>query len=202
MKKRQCLFIAIVAVLSLSLGFLTVGRYPGIPIAHAIVVDKISLTGCVIVAPPCRVAGWNGTTATANPTITVHQGDNVTLSITTADMDAHQFLFDADNDGASDTADCPTTDPCSAIVPSGATVTYWFIANAPSSPSLRYFCVFHPSQMVGTFVVLGATVGGTVVPPKMPRLFIPPIALVSILLTLLVLAALYARRSKTEIAPQ
>ncbi|HZY46300.1 MAG TPA: hypothetical protein VFE96_00755 [Candidatus Bathyarchaeia archaeon] len=203
MKKRQRLVIATVVLLSLSLGLLTVDRFPRIPVAHAIVVDKISLTGCVQVVLSCRVVGWNGTTTAANPTITVHQGDNVTLSLSTQDMSAHQFLFDADKDGASDTADCPTTDPCSAIIPTGgSTVTYWFIENAPPAIDYKYFCVFHPAQMAGTFVVMAATVGATVVPQKTPSLRVPPIALVSILLSLIALAVLHARRSEKETTSQ
>ena len=195
MRRPDYLLVVLVALLSIGLGLSAIARHPVIQVARATVIDKITLSGCVMVTPPCRVAGWNGTTTMQNPTITVHQGDNVSLILTTNDTSAHQFQFDADNDGAADTADCPATDPCSNVIPTGGTVKYSFIENAPPFNNYIYFCIFHPSAMRGTFVVLATSVGATIPPQKMSSSIIPSVVLVSILLlTLLAAAALYSGR--------
>ncbi len=70
------------------------------------------------------VGGWNATTS-PNPTITVHQGDTVTLKLSSGDSATHQFLLDVDGDGtASD--DCPSVDPCSAFFSTSTPITLSF----------------------------------------------------------------------------
>src|SRR5438093_6347007 len=62
---------------------------------------------------------WNST----NPTITVTQGDSITLALSSSDGAPHRFLLDFDRDGVSDTTDCPSTDPCSSSFTTTATIS-------------------------------------------------------------------------------
>ena len=93
--------------------------------------------------------GWNATT-NANPTITVHAFDTVKLSIGSGDGIIHQFLLDGNKDG-SGTTDCPSPDPCSAVVP--PSTIYTFPVNSIAAGSYTYYCTVHPMTMFGTFVI-------------------------------------------------
>src|SRR2546425_1827041 len=97
------------------------------------------------------VNGWNGTDPTGtNPTITVNQGDIVSITLTSADID-HQFALDLDHDGAMPIGLCPAGDMCSSVFRSSAGATITFTAGfAPGA--YVYFCTFHPT-MVGSFIV-------------------------------------------------
>jgi len=97
------------------------------------------------------VSGWNGTT-NPNPTITVQQGDSVTIVWSNGDTGIpHQFLLDIDKDGYSDSSDCsPTADPCTAgMSTTGGSVTF----TASKAGSYTYYCTVHPFSMLGSFVV-------------------------------------------------
>lgn len=99
------------------------------------------------------VSGWNGTT-NPNPTITVQQGDSVTIVWSNGDTGGvpHQFLLDIDKDGAGDVTDCsPTADPCTSMSTTGGSVTF----TASTAGSFTYYCTVHPTSMVGSFVVQG-----------------------------------------------
>jgi plastocyanin len=96
-------------------------------------------------------SGWNGTT-NPNPTITVQQGDSVTIVWSNGDTGIpHQFLLDVDKDGYSDSSDCsPTADPCTTgMSTTGGSVTF----TASKAGSYTYYCAVHPFSMVGSFVV-------------------------------------------------
>jgi len=93
---------------------------------------------------------WNST----NPTITVTQGDSVTLDLSsTTGAVSHRFLLDLDRDGL-DTSDCsPTADPCSSSFMTSATVS--FTANTVGT--FTYYCTFHSYTMTGNFIVQAAS---------------------------------------------
>jgi plastocyanin len=93
-----------------------------------------------------EVSGWNGT----NPTITVTQGDMVSIILTSADT-MHQFALDLDRDGAMFIGACPTGDTCSALINTGPGTTLTFTASFTPGTYV-YFCTFH-TTMVGSFVV-------------------------------------------------
>src|SRR5438552_3338704 len=94
-------------------------------------------------------SGWNGTT-NPNPTITVQQGDSVTIVWSNGDTMYHQFLLDIDKDGYGDVSDCsPTADPCTGTTATGGTVTF----TASTAGSFTYYCTFHPGSMKGMFIV-------------------------------------------------
>jgi len=96
-------------------------------------------------------SGWNGTTTNPNPTITVQQGDSVTIVWSNGDTSIpHQFLLDIDKDGYGDVSDCsPTADPCTSMTTTGGTVTF----TASKAGSYTYYCTVHPFSMVGSFVI-------------------------------------------------
>jgi len=100
------------------------------------------------------VSAWNFST-NANPTITVKQGDMVTVSLVSSDGNPHQFLLDMDKDGST-TATCQTIDPCSVQFPPNTSLG--FTAGTPGS--YTYFCTVHPTMMFATFVILAAASGG------------------------------------------
>src|SRR2546428_528860 len=96
--------------------------------------------------------GWNS----SNPTITVQQGDSVTIDLSSGDGAPHQFLLDLDSDSISDQSNCPpnsspTDDPCSTAFSGSGTTSVTFTAN--SAGSFKYYCTIHYPSMVGTFVV-------------------------------------------------
>ena len=92
---------------------------------------------------------WNNT----NPTITVVQGDTITIKASSANSISHQFLLDVDGDGL-DTSDCspPSTtgDPCSTISTASPPITFT-VSFTPKT--YAYYCTIHPGTMVGSFVV-------------------------------------------------
>ncbi len=95
------------------------------------------------------IAAWNSSTTNPNPTITVKQGDTVTLSLSSADGAPHRFILDMDKDGAGDTADCTTVDPCSASFPPDTSFSF----TAGTSGTYTYYCIIHPTSMFGTFAI-------------------------------------------------
>ena len=99
-------------------------------------------------------AGWNS----SDPTITVQQGDTVTIDLSSGDGAPHQFLLDFDGDGISDQSNCPpnsspTDDPCSMTFSGSGTTSVTFTTN--SAGSFKYYCTIHYPYMVGTFIVQG-----------------------------------------------
>ena len=98
--------------------------------------------------------GWNN----SNPTITVQQGDSVTIDLSSGDAALHQFLLDLDSDGVNDQSNCPpnsspTDDPCSMIFSGSGTTSLTFTVN--SAGSFTYYCTIHHPYMTGTFIVQG-----------------------------------------------
>ena len=94
---------------------------------------------------------WNYTMPQgSNPTITVKQGDTVSITLISADMSTHKFLLDLNGNGS--TLDCPGPDICSSDVFFGQTVTMpSFTINTPGN--YNYYCYYHFTSMVGTFIV-------------------------------------------------
>jgi plastocyanin len=142
---------------------------------------------------PCRVAGWNGTTTHPKPTITVQQGDLISVILSSSDTLSHQFLVDADGDGAADLADCPTVDPCSTMFSSATPFTYNFTISF--SPGMcKYFCTVHPTVMVGNFVVVSTAVGGAPLAVDKLGLLAPYIGLATVIVGLFGTMLFYVRK--------
>jgi plastocyanin len=141
------------------------------------------------------VSAWNSTTV-PNPTITVTQGDVVSITLSSVDV-THQFALDVDKDGAKFIGSCPTGDICSsAFSPSSATSVTFTASFAPGT--YTYFCTFH-STMVGSLVVNASTiVGGTVVPLDKLTLLVPYIGFASIIAAAIVPTAIHLRRRRSQ----
>src|SRR6266849_1546405 len=94
---------------------------------------------------------WNN----SNPTITVTQGDTLTIDLSSSNSVQHRLLIDLDKDGYADTADCGTLDVCSSMVPPSASVGPFSVNSSPGT--YTYYCTFHPTSMFGSFVIQSQT---------------------------------------------
>jgi hypothetical protein len=136
---RWRLFSVLGVLFLLSASVIFLGPAPALlPKAHAASIS-ITLSGCVVPTGTCTSAGWwEG--GIKDPTITVNQGDTVTLRLSSADRNVHQFIVDVDGTG-----NCSTTDPCSSMFSTGTTLT--FVANMASG-TYSYACTIHPQMLV------------------------------------------------------
>jgi len=93
------------------------------------------------------VQGWGLTPAaitSPGPTLALHKGDLVNLTLTSQDGAPHQFFVDYNGDHF------PTSDePTSPVFT--ATINYQFTANTIGT--FTYYCSVHPLIMFGTFTV-------------------------------------------------
>ena len=140
----QILEISLLVVLAIPMFSPTHTFYPT---AHAST-KTISLVGNLV----GYYYYWNST----NPTITVTQGDSITLALSSSDGAPHRFLLDFDGDGVSDTTDCPSTDPCSSSFTTTATIS--FTANTVGT--YIYYCTIHYPYMAGHFNIQAAPAPG------------------------------------------
>lgn len=95
--------------------------------------------------------GWGFTSTTLTspgPTITVHQGDLVNVTLTSQDGAPHQFYVDYNGDHAPDNGE-----PVSPVFT--GTINFQFIVSTLGT--FTYYCAIHPMVMFGTFNVLAAS---------------------------------------------
>ncbi len=137
------------------------------------------------------VNAWNFT-STPNPTITVSQGDSVTLQLSSGDAVLHRWFVDVDKNGP--TPDCPGADICSNAFSTSSVLT--FTVNF-SPGTYIYYCSVHPTTMLGQFVVNPSAVGGTTLPTNRPALVAPYLAL-ALALAILVAVAAYITRVRRK----
>jgi plastocyanin len=116
------------------------------PKVSAAATPSISLVGFI--------SAWNNTSV-PNPTITVTQGDTLTIQLSSGDGAVHRFFVDVDKNGM--TPDCPGADVCSNVFPPSTTLTFT-VNFAPGT--YTYYCSVHPTTMFGQFVVLQPPVTG------------------------------------------
>ena len=104
------------------------------------------------------ISAWNSST-TPNPTLTVLQGDLVTINAKPGDGATHQWFLDVNGDG---TAECsPGPDICSSTFStSGAPPVTFQVSFAPKAYTLTYFCSIHPGTMHGSFTAKQLLAGG------------------------------------------
>ena len=140
--------------------------------------------------------GWNSSTTNPNPTITVTQGDIITIQLTSVDT-MHQFALDVDKDGTIFGGSCPANDMCSAqFTPTSPTSI--MITASFSAGTYTYFCTFH-SQMVGSFIVNPSTsVGGTTLPSNGSALLVPYLAIAATLAVSALATYTWRTRRKTR----
>ncbi|HVH14678.1 MAG TPA: hypothetical protein VNA15_03025 [Candidatus Angelobacter sp.] len=140
----------------------------------------ISLVGFVL--------AWNNTSV-PNPTITVTQGDVITLKLSSGDAIFHQWFVDVDKNGPA--PDCPGLDICSVAFSTSVMLTFT-VSFAPGT--YTYYCVLHPTSMLGQFIVNPSpAVGGVALPPNKLALIAPYAALASALAILVAVAAYFTR---------
>jgi len=132
------------------------------------------------------VNAWNFT-STPNPTITVFQGDALTLQLSSGDAVLHRWYVDVNGNKM---ADCPGADTCSNAFSTSTLLT--FTVNF-SPGTYTYYCSVHPTTMLGQFVVNPSSVGGTTLPANRPALIAPYFALASALAILVAVAAYITR---------
>ena len=134
-------WVFMLAVLSLAALFATsVNITPSVEAAST---PSVSLIGFI--------SAWNNTSV-HNPTITVTQGDTITIQLSSGDGAVHRFFVDVDRNGIS--PDCPGADVCSNVCPPSTTLTFT-VNFAPDT--YTYYCSVHPTTMLGQFVVLQPT---------------------------------------------
>ncbi len=188
MRSRVYLVFALLTALSIGLWAQPSARnpLPTVPNAHAANLS-IALVG--------STSGWNASVGTPNPTITVNQGDIVTISLSSGDT-LHQFALDVDRDGAKFTGSCSIGDICSGqFTPS--TPTSVMINTSSLSGTYTYFCTFH-STMVGSFVVISGSVGGTTLAVDKLSLLLPYLVFAALAAVAVMSAGIYTRSRRRE----
>ena len=138
------------------------------------------------------VNAWNFS-STPNPTITVNQGDSVSLQLSSGDGVLHRWFVDVDRNGAS--PDCPGSDICSNAF-AGSIVFSFTVTFAPGT--YTYYCTIHPTTMLGQFVVNPSTVGGTLVPIDRIALLAPYLGLASALAILVAVGTYITRATRKQ----
>jgi plastocyanin len=143
------------------------------------------------------ITAWNNTSV-PNPTITVNQGDVITLQLSSGDAIFHQWFVDVDKNGPA--ADCPGPDICSSAFSTSTTLTFT-VSFAPGT--YTYYCILHPASMLGQFIVNpSTTVGGSALPTNKLSLIAPYIALASALAVLTTVVALFRRARDGRESPR
>ncbi len=97
--------------------------------------------------------GWgftSGGETMPGPTMTVDQGDSVTMTLYADDSLPHGFHIDYDGDGVVDSGE-----PYSGIF-SSPTVPLTYTFTASVSGTFRYRCTVHPTMMFGTWTTTAA----------------------------------------------
>src|SRR4030067_229137 len=131
------------------------GRLPVVLLAVGLMMGSLLLG-----ATPARAAaksftlygdgidGWgftSGSMTSPGPTITVDQGDTVTMTLYSADSLPHPFHIDYDSDGAG----APGAPSPGTFSPPPPPLTYAFTAG--TSGTFLYRCTIHPTMMYGTW---------------------------------------------------
>lgn len=168
--------------LGLLLGLLVaLSVFAGVRNAYAVVQD-FHLYGSYL-------SGWGfspSSMTSPGPTITVNEGDVVNLTLTNQDTglyaSPHQFLLSYHNSSIPQSDDVE-----SPQIAAGETIVFSFTANV--SGTFKYYCVFHPSVMYGTFTVTSAI-------PEFPSLIVLPGFMIAAVLA----AILYRLKIKRPLA--
>jgi len=145
--RRTTYVIIVLATLSLAFGYTASFGIPvGVPNAHAIS-RTIMLKGSF-------ATGWNG--SNPGPTISVTQGDSVTLNLVSTDGAPHTFVIDVAHAGIIPNPNC-AVDKCSSQFSS--TTTFMFTADMAAG-TYSYYCSIHLQHMTGSLVVHSSTSTG------------------------------------------
>lgn len=161
----------------------------------------LALAASSVTAAPVRAAsvsmhlygsygnGWgttSGSESNPGPTLTVNQGDSVTITLTSTDGLTHQFLVDYNGNGVADPGE-----PLSAAFNSTTTLTFV----ATQAGSFHYLCVIHPTAMKGTLVAQ-ATSGSSSSPPGDSVSTLVIVGIVIVVVAAVGVSALIVRRRR------
>jgi Multicopper oxidase len=136
------------ATLLLALGIIiSSGMYSPVPSVHA-VSRSITLRGSF-------ATGWNGTNP--GPTITLMQGDTVTLNLISSDGAPHTFIIDVAKAGIVANPNCGI-EKCSSQFSSSTTFT--FTADMAAG-TYTYYCSIHLQHMYGSITVQSSSGAGS-----------------------------------------
>ena len=97
--------------------------------------------------------GWNYSKPSGvNPTITVYDGQTVTIHLNTTDPPGtqHQFYLDVDKNGV---PDCSTQDMCSGSFDRTVNVGVFWIGGSVPDGTYHYYDSYYPVVSNGTFIV-------------------------------------------------
>jgi hypothetical protein len=130
----------------LTVSIVAVALYPvyqgGLPEAHATTVNISLIAG---------VNGWNYTQPSGkNPTIIVHDTDDVYISLTTVDTQQHQFYIDIDKNGL---PDCGFGDLCSLKFNATSPLTYGWCLGCIAPGTYNYYDSYNQATTNGTLIV-------------------------------------------------
>jgi len=143
---NRSISIIILSFLIIGTGLVTVISLPENLRVSAASTQTITLVGFI--------SAWNNT-GTPNPTITVTEGQNITIQFSSGDGAVHRFFVDVDRNGP--TPDCPGADVCSNLFPPSTSLTF----TVNFAPGIYiYYCSVHPTTMLGRFIVLSSPVRG------------------------------------------
>lgn len=146
------------------LSWLLVGAILVTPVIAPIAASDVSSSPRVTAASSQSIvligffAAWNNT-STPNPTITVVQGQGITIQLSSGDGVTHRFFVDVDKNGP--IPDCSGADVCSGVFPPSTVLTFT-VSFSPGT--YTYYCSVHPTTMLGSFIVLAppsTAVGGS-----------------------------------------
>ncbi len=185
--------VTLILLVGIGIGVFAPTLLPTIPKVQAANVT-IVLSGCVFACPN---VGWNGTTSSPNPTITVTRDDMISLKLSSGDTISHRFLIDVDGDGGQYQDDCPAVDPCSSLFATTPTTYIFQVTLTPGT--YTYYCALHPLQMVGKFIVNpDLSVGGTTRPANKVGLLVASAGPALAILGAIGATVLYLRRSTSR----
>jgi plastocyanin len=144
--KRTIYPILACASLLLALAYtVSTGSQTPIPNAHASS-QTITLRGSF-------ASGWNGTNP--RPTITITQGETITLNLISGDGAPHTLIIDVAHAGVIPSPNC-SIDKCSSQFSSST--TFAFVADIATG-TYSYYCSIHLQHMTGSLVVQAGSNG-------------------------------------------
>ena len=164
-------------------------------------IHPTSMTGSIVVQPQALFVlygsaetgsnGWgltNTTVSQPGPTLTVNEGDTVTIDLIAEDGAPHTFVVDYDNDSVADVGE-----PTSAQFSGSQVLRFTFTADRAGT--FQYFCSIHDASLMRGTIVVRATGGPTSPAGDNTVLIIGGVIIVVVIAA--VAAAMVLRKKKT-----
>jgi len=142
--RRTTFVIIVLATLSLAFGYTASF---GIPLG----VSNVHAMSRAVMLKGSFATGWNG--SNPGPTISLTQGDSVTLNLVSTDGAPHIYVIDVAHAGIIPNPNC-SVDKCSNQFSSST--TFMFTADMAAG-TYSYYCSIHLEHMTGSLVVHSST---------------------------------------------